>query len=164
LAHSDERQADVRDAYVNTLLSTVLIAHRFQVPEGTVRRWKLEAKRTGDDWDTERAATRLSKGPVGELQQDFLEQFTIQINEAFEQLKNCELQLDERQKILASLVESMRKVKQIIGGDDKLPKRAIATQVITLLTNHIKTKHSDFLPEFQQILQTFIPVINEKLK
>jgi hypothetical protein len=166
LAHSDLKIDEVRDAYVNSLLSTIVIAVKHGIPEGTIRRWKMAAKKAGDDWDTARAAARLSKGPVGELQQDFLEQFSLQINEAFDELKNSEkpIPISEKIKLFNSLVESMRKAKQIIGGDDRLPKRAIATEVMTLLTNHIKTHNPEFLPDFQQALQTFIPVLNEKLK
>ena len=46
MAHSDLKIDEVRDAYVNSLLSTVVIAVKHGIPEGTIRRWKMAAKKT----------------------------------------------------------------------------------------------------------------------
>ncbi len=51
MAHGTDKKHQVRDSYVNGLLSLTAAAACVDVAEGTVRRWKAEAAKQGDDWD-----------------------------------------------------------------------------------------------------------------
>jgi len=61
MAYSDKIKAEVRSDFIRGKpLSAVASSH--QVPYDTARSWKRKAAADGDDWDTARAANRISAG------------------------------------------------------------------------------------------------------
>lgn len=165
MAHSADIKNAVRHSYVNELLALSVAAVKHSVADGTARRWKAEAKASGDDWDLARAAARKSEGPVGEFTQDFIEEFTIQVNETFNLLKeqSATLTLEQRTKTLNSLTDMMSKVMKVSGGNKRLEKRAIAAEVIKKLAQFVSTHHPDFAEALVQILQAFGPRLDKEL-
>ena len=165
MAHPAEIKNNLRHSYVSELLALSVAAMKFNVAEGTARRWKAEAKTAGDDWDLARAASRRSKGPVGEFSVDFIEEFTLQINETFLLLntKKESLTLEKRTKILNSLTDMLSKVMKLSGGSKKLEKRTIATEVIKKLAAFVSSHHPEFTPNFVEILTAFAPRIDKEL-
>nr|MDC2855402.1 DUF1804 family protein [Ningiella sp. W23] len=90
----------------------------------------------------------------------------MQVNETFELLKSAEgaaLPLDQRTKILSSLTDMMSKVMKVSGGNKKLEKRTIATEVLKILAKFVSTKYPDFAPEFVEILTAFGPKLDTEL-
>lgn len=166
MAHSQDIKHAVRYSYVTELLALSVAAIKHSVAEGTARRWKAEAKEQGDDWDLSRAAGRRSEGTVGEFTTDFIEEFTVQINETFELLKvNSEnLSLEQRTKTLSSLTDMMSKVMKVSGGNKKLEKRTIATEVIKLLGKFVSSNHPEFTAQFVEILTAFAPRLDKELE
>lgn len=165
MAHSLDIKNAVRHSYVNELLALSVAAIKHNVADGTARRWKAEAKADGDDWDLARAASRKSVGPAGEFTQDFIEEFTIQISETFNLLKqqSDELTLEQRTKTLNSLTDMMSKVMKNSGGNKRLEKRSIAAEVIKKLAQFVSTHHPDFAEALVQILQAFGPRLDKEL-
>ena len=165
MAHSIDVKHAVRHSYVTELLALSVAAIKNSVADGTARRWKMEAKEAGDDWDLARAASRRSEGSAGEFTSDFIEEFTIQVNETFQLLKDNakDLSLDQRTKILSSLTDMMSKVMKVSGGSKKLEKRTIATEVIKALAKFVSSHHPDFSPQFVDILTAFAPRIDKEL-
>ena len=165
MAHSIDVKHAVRNSYVTDLLALSVAAIKHQVAEGTARRWKMEAKDSGDDWDMARAASRRTEGSAGEFTLDFIEEFTVQVNETFELLKvNSEnLSLEQRTKVLSSLTDMMSKVMKVSGGNNKLEKRTIATKVIKSLGKFVSSQHADFAPAFVEILTGFAPRLDKEL-
>ncbi len=157
MAHGVEKKANVRHSYVTELLALPVAAIKHSVADGTARRWKMEAKDSGDDWDLARSATRRSEGTIGEFTSDFIEEFTIQVNETFTMLKqNSEaMNLEQRTKVLSSLTDMMAKVMKHSGGNKKLEKRTIAVEVLKLLTQFISSHHQEHAPAFVDILTAF---------
>jgi hypothetical protein len=166
MAHSHDTKNAVRFAYVDELLALSVAAIKNSVAEGTARRWKMEAKVSGDDWDFARAANSRAAGPAGEFTNDFIEEFKVQINETFNLLKTdgAALTLDERTTILTSLTDMMSKVMKASGGNRKLEKRTIAAQVVKLLSQYIETHHPQSVKAFIPIIQGFGPKLNQELK
>ncbi|MBS3796704.1 DUF1804 family protein [Pseudoalteromonas sp. BDTF-M6] len=165
MAHSQDVKDAVRHSYVTELLALSVAAIKHSVADGTARRWKMEAKAAGDDWDLARAASRRTEGEAGEFTADFIEEFTIQVNETFNLLKeNGEgLPLPERTKILSSLTDMMSKVMKVSGGNKRLEKRTIATEVIKKLAQFVSRKHPEFTEPLVEILQSFGPVLDKEL-
>lgn len=166
MAHPAEKRIAVRHSYVNELLALSVAAIKHSVADGTARRWKMEAKDNGDDWDLSRAASRRSEGPAGEFTSDFIEEFTIQVNETFELLKSAEgaaLPLEQRTKILSSLTDMMSKVMKVSGGSKRLEKRTIAAEVLKILAKFVSAKYPAFAPELVEILTALGPRLNEEL-
>lgn len=166
MAHPAEKKNAVRHSYVTELLALSVAAIKHNVADGTARRWKMEAKENGDDWDLARAASRRSEGTAGEFTTDFIEEFTIQVNETFELLKSPEgaaLPLDQRTKILSSLTDMMSKVMKVSGGNKKLEKRTIAAEVVKILAKFVSTKYPEFAPELVEILTAFGPRLDQEL-
>lgn len=165
MAHSHETKLAVRHSYVTELLALSVAAIKHQVADGTARRWKSEAKEQGDDWDLARAATRRTEGSAGEFTADFIEEFSIQVNETFSLLKeNSEsLTLESRTKILNSLSDNMSKVMKLSGSSKRLEKRTVATEVIKKLSQFVSRKHPDFTPALIEILTSFAPVLDKEL-
>lgn len=164
MAHSMDVKHAVRHSYVIELLALSVAAIKHGVADGTVRRWKMEAKDAGDDWELARAASRRSEGTAGEFTSDFIEEFTIQVNETFALLKeNSEaLSLEQRTKTLSSLTDMMSKVMKVSGGNKKLEKRTIATDVIKKLAGFVSSHHPDFTPQFVDIITAFAPRIDKE--
>ncbi|SFC04591.1 DUF1804 family protein [Pseudoalteromonas denitrificans] len=157
MAHGLDIKNAVRHSYVTELLAMSVAAIKNSVSEGTARRWKMEAKDNGDDWELARTATRRSEGPMGEFTSDFIEEFTVQVNETFTMLKqeNEGMSLEQRTKILSSLTDMMAKVMKHSGGNKKLQKRTFAFEVLKLLTKFISTQHPKLAPAFVDILTSF---------
>lgn len=165
MAHSIDVKHSVRHSYVTELLALSVAAIKHGVADGTARRWKMESKQNGDDWDLARAASRRSEGAAGEFSVDFIEEFTIQVNETFELLKtnSDDLSLEQRIKILSSLSDMQMKVMKVSGGNKKLEKRTIATEVIKLLSKFVSSHHPEFTPSFVEILTAFAPRLDKEL-
>lgn len=165
MAHGTDKKYQVRDSYVNGLLSLTAAAACVDVAEGTVRRWKAEAAKQGDDWDLARTAARRAKGPVGEFTTDFVEEFSLQVAATFELLKSKgdDLPLDQRTKILSSLTDMMSKVMKVSGGNANIARRTVAAEVIKKLAEFVSTRFPDFAPQFVVILQAFAPVIDREM-
>jgi len=165
MAHSIDVKHALRHSYVTELLAMSVASVKHKVADGTARRWKAEAKNSGDDWDLARAASRRSEGSAGEFTVDFVEEFSIQVAETFELLKTSsgELTLDQRVKILTSLSDMQVKVMKVSGGNKKLEKRTIATEVIKALSKFVSTQHPDFTSQFVEILTAFAPRLDQEL-
>ena len=146
MAHPAEKKNAVRHSYVTELLALSVAAIKHNVADGTAR--------------------RRSEGTAGEFTTDFIEEFTIQVNETFELLKSPEgaaLPLDQRTKILSSLTDMMSKVMKVSGGNKRLEKRTIATEVLKILAKFVSTKYPEFAPEFVEILTAFGPKLDTEL-
>lgn len=166
MAHPAEKKNALRHSYVNELLALSVAAVKHSVADGTARRWKMEAKDQGDDWDLARAASRRSEGAAGEFTTDFIEEFTTQVNETFELLKSEEglaLPLEQRTKVLSSLTDMMSKVMKVSGGNKRLEKRTVAAEVIKILAKFVSKHHPDYAPQLVEILTAFGPQLDKEL-
>ena len=165
MAHAQGTKDAVRNSYVNDKLALAVAAVSHGVPDGTARRWKAAAKAKGDDWDLARAASRRADGPVGEFTAEFIEEFTVQVQQTFQMLreKSDELSMDARVKTLTSLTDMMSKVMKVSGGDKRLEKRTIAADVIKKLAQFVSTRYPQFTGEFVDILQAFAPVLDQEI-
>ncbi|MEC8325873.1 MAG: DUF1804 family protein [Pseudomonadota bacterium] len=166
MAHSADVKNAVRHSYVVELLALSVAAVKHNIANGTARRWKFEAKEQGDDWDLARTASRRAAGSVGEFTNDFIEEFTIQVNETFNLLKSEEgagLPLPERTKILNSLTDMMSKVMKVSGGSKRVDKLTTAAEVLKLLAKYISTNHPDLTGDFVEVLTAFGPYLDKEL-
>ncbi|AZZ98284.1 DUF1804 family protein [Pseudoalteromonas sp. R3] len=159
MAHSAEIKNAVRHSYVNELLALSVAAVKHSVADGTARRWKAEAKANGDDWDLARTAARKATGPAGEFTQDFVEEFTIQVHETFNLIKDPEsgLSLADRIKVLTQLSDTYSKVMNLSGGNKKVERRAVAAEVLKKLAAFVGKNHPDYAPQLVEILTAFGP-------
>ncbi|MEK0158305.1 DUF1804 family protein [Pseudoalteromonas piscicida] len=159
MAHSADIKNAVRHSYVNELLALSVAAVKHSVADGTARRWKAEAKASGDDWDLARTAARKAVGPAGEFTQDFIEEFTIQTSETFSLLRDPETAMTpaERVKVLTQLSDMYSKVMKLSGGNKTIERRTVAVEVIKKLTAFVSKHHPDFSPQLVVILTAFGP-------
>ncbi|MCK3654902.1 DNA-binding protein [Pasteurellaceae bacterium Macca] len=101
----------VRRAYVFDRLNLEQIAEKTGVAVGTVRRWKAEAEKAGDNWEAARDVQVLAGGEVEQLARGLLAGFLIQYKKTMTALeKNDNLPVQDRVKELANLADSFAKM------------------------------------------------------
>ena len=52
---------------------------------------------------------------------------------------------------------------KVSGGNKRLEKRTIATEVLKILAKFVSTKYPEFAPEFVEILTAFGPKLDTEL-
>ena len=106
MAHSQETRDDVRRRYIEGLPLTGAVVGS-GVSYDTAREWKKAAKRKGDDWDTARAAYRISDQGVDDLNKQLVEDFARQVITTTRELEESNLPAADKAMMLAQLADAV---------------------------------------------------------
>ncbi len=108
MAHPQETREKVRALYIEGMpLTGAAITHG--VGYDTARDWKNAAKKRGDDWDTARAAYRISGTGIDELNNQLIEDFARQVLTTTREIESADLQAADKANMLASLADAYSK-------------------------------------------------------
>ena len=166
MAHDEKTKADVRRYYVFDCLTLELAAEKAKVSYNTVRRWKREAEARGDNWDKVRDASTMASGKVEDVARGMLTTFVLYFESTMDELRKTEdLPVSEKAKLIQGLGDSYSKMvessKRLLPEVSEL---ATAWKVIEMVTNLIKTKHSDLLPTFLSVLDDLESIVKQEFK
>lgn len=166
MAHDEKTKAYVRRYYVFDCLTLELAAEKAKVSYNTARRWKREAEARGDNWDKVRDASTMASGKVEDVARGMLTTFVLYFESTMDELRKTEdLPVSEKAKLIQGLGDSYSKM--VASSKRLLPEvseLATAWKVIEMVTNLIKTKHSDLLPTFLSVLDDLESIVKQEFK
>ena len=166
MAHDEKTKADVRRYYVFDCLTLEQAAEKAKVSYNTARRWKREAEARGDNWDKVRDASTMASGKVEDVARGMLTTFVLYFESTMDELRKTEdLPVSEKAKLIQGLGDSYSKM--VASSKRLLPEvseLATAWKVIEMVTNLIKTKHSDLLPTFLSVLDDLESIVKQEFK
>lgn len=141
-------------------------AEKAKVSYNTARRWKREAEARGDNWDKVRDASTMASGKVEDVARGMLTTFVLYFESTMDELRKTEdLPVSEKAKLIQGLGDSYSKM--VASSKRLLPEvseLATAWKVIEMVTNLIKTKHSDLLPTFLSVLDDLESIVKQEFK
>ncbi len=166
MAHDEKTKAYMRRYYVFDCLTLEQAAEKAGVSYNTARRWKKEAEARGDNWDTVRDANTMASGKVEDVARGMLTTFVLYFESTMDELRKTEdLPVSEKAKLIQGLGDSYSKM--VASSKRLLPEvseLATAWKVIEMVTNLIKTKHSDLLPTFLSVLDDLESLVKQEFK
>lgn len=166
MAHSKDVVAAVRASYVFEGLYLKDIERRHRLPGRTVERWKRRAFEKGDDWDTARAAVRMSRGGEEVLAANVLEQFVYLFQATLTELKdNDELKAPQKVEALSKLADAYGKTTAAMRrANPNLSKLSIAMEVLDLLAQFVRKRAPQAAPALLEVLEPFGAELTAKLE
>jgi transposase len=160
-----KRQIAARDAYVNGGQSIPEIARALGVVDFTVKRWRLEAKKRGDDWDKARYQAHLSKDKVGELNQRILAQYLETLTSATNAVYTTDMTPIEKTKALVSLADSYNKmISAMKRTDPEVAVANIAVDVLTIVHDTLKAQSESAAKALTKCMDEITARIQERYK
>lgn len=127
------------------------------VPEGTLRRWKADAKEGGDDWDYARSAAALAGEGYETIVSEIVEGFTVMFQATMDQIRDDgNISGPDKVKLMATLSDAFGKMISAAGrASPKLSKLSVATDVLSRLADFIQREFPHHGPAFLEILDPF---------
>ncbi len=112
MAHPKETQVALRAAYIGGL-GLEIAAAKFGVGTATARRWKADAKETGDDWDKfQSASLMVAGGGLEQAMRRVAAAVLMRVEATLEQLQNAtDIDPLEAAKALGGMADSMAKAQ-----------------------------------------------------
>jgi Protein of unknown function (DUF1804) len=157
MAHAPEKITRLRGCYVYERLAIEQAAKKAGISIPTAKRWKLEAKAKGDNWDTARSALALGDENFKHLSQKLLQDYLVQHQATIDMLASAtDMSAIERAEALASLSDSFNKT--MASFKRMLPevnKQAIALDVMQRLAKFTQEKHPSALAALLQVIEPF---------
>lgn len=159
MAHGSERRTQLRGLFVYKRLPMEAACHAMNLPAGTGKRWKIEAKARGDDWDSARAATALGDETFMQLSKKLLEDYLVQHQATIALLKNAkpdEIPPQARAQLLASLADSFHKTMASFRKlMPELNKHALALDALQRLATFAQQRYPRHVPALLEMLEPF---------
>lgn len=156
MANNDEIRRRARSDYVFRRLTASTIAAAYGVSEVTVGRWKKKAKADGDDWDMARTAAVMS-GQGGDVVTSIvLEEYMLQAQALLHQIKEGDLDVETKVKLMASLADATTKmVAAASRAAPKLSELGVAQAVVEELVDFVREKFPHHIEAVQELLGPF---------
>ncbi|MBA4381820.1 MAG: DNA-binding protein [Sideroxydans sp.] len=157
MAHGDDARRAVRAAYVFDQLALESAAAKCSIPYDTVRNWKREAKKLGDDWDKARGAQMIAGGGIEDVVRQTLGIVVQQVQATVQAIQEAD-DMSPAMKVdmLASLADAYNKLmaasRKMMPETDKL---AVATDVVKRLADFTRTKHPKHAAALIEVLEPF---------
>ena len=163
MAHPKESRDKLRSIYVFDNMGIELAAMQVDVPIATARRWKADAKKSGDDWDKVRSAHVLAGNSMEDIGRAILSGFLLQYQKTIEELQTSDIAAAEKVELLTSLADAFNKTtaasRKILPETSQL---ATALLVIQKLGEFIQVQHPKHLAAFAEILEPFGTLIEKE--
>ncbi|MDR0701305.1 MAG: DUF1804 family protein [Azoarcus sp.] len=157
MAHPDETRRALRAAYVFDQMTLEVAALAKGVPVATARRWKLEAKRAGDDWDRARGAQMLAGGGMEDVVRQTLAAMVQQVQATVAEIQSGpDIPPADKVQMLASLGDAYNKLanasRRLMPETDKL---GVAMDVLRRLGEFVGKTKPALAGEFVNVLEAF---------
>ncbi|API76567.1 DUF1804 family protein [Ralstonia syzygii subsp. celebesensis] len=153
MAHSQETRDRVRQLYVEGMpLNGAAVA--CGVSYDTAREWKTRAKAKGDDWDSARAAYRISEQGVEDLNKQLVEDFARQVITTTRELENSTIPAADKAQLLAQLADAYAKFSKAFARvNPAFSGLSVALDTLKTIADHLRLKDADALRALQPHLE-----------
>lgn len=138
MAYSEDTRARLRALYIEGMPLTGA-ASSVSVPYETAREWKRRAKEKGDDWDTARAAYRVSEQGIDDLNKQLVEDMARQIVVTTRELDAARIAPSDKAQLLATLADAYAKFSRAFARiNPAYSGLAIAMDTLKALTDYLR--------------------------
>lgn len=166
MAWGQDVKDKVRSGYVFDQLTLDMVALKYSVPYDTVRRWKMQAAKAGDDWEKVRVAHTLAGDGLESMARSVLISLVVKCQSTLELInQNPDIAPKESVELLASLSDSLSKAvaasKKILPETDRL---ATALEVVQKMGEFISQKRPALYIEFVDVLEQFAKVLENEFR
>jgi len=149
MAHPQDTRDKVRQLYIEGLPLTGA-AVSCAVSYDTVRDWKASAKKRGDDWDTARAAFRISDAGIDELNQQLVEDFARQVITTTRELEAATIPAAAKAQMLAQLADAYSKFSRAFARiNPQFSGLSVALDTLKTLAEHLRANDPAALKALQ---------------
>lgn len=162
MAHDKDTKAGVRRRYIEgQSLKQACEAEGVSYQSG--RTWKQRAEMTGDNWDTARAANRMSQNGVNVLTEAVLEDFIFLYQSTLDEIKATpDIAPLVKVDAIAKLSDAYAKtIKAAAASAPELAHLSIALDVTKALAEFIGQHYPQHSAAFLEILEPFGAQLSE---
>lgn len=163
MAHTQETKDRVRQLYIEgmPLKGSALTCG---VSYDTARDWKNAAKKKGDDWDSARAAYRISDSGIDELNKQLVEDFARQIITTTREIENAkDIPAAAKVKLLAQLSDAYSKFSKAFGRiNPAYSGLSVALDTLKTIADHLKKSDPAALRAMQPHLEDIGAVLGKR--
>lgn len=158
MAHPQDTRDRVRQLYIEGL-PLPSAASTSEVSYDSARDWKAAAKKKGDDWDTARAAYKISGAGIDELNQQLVEDFARQVITTTRELESAKIPAAVKAEMLAQLADAYAKFSKAFSRiNPQFSGLSVALDTLKTIADHLRLKDPAALkalqPHFEEIGST----------
>lgn len=163
MAHSQDTRNNVRKAYVVDGVPLTVAASIHGVSYDTAREWKRQAKEVGDDWDTARAAHRITNQSTDDVIKQLVDIMVRQAVVVAQKLEDSSIPAQDKVELLASISDAMAKfTKSLSRIDPKLGAMSVALDTLKTTADYLQKHDRVALAQFQDHLEGIGAVLQSR--
>lgn len=157
MAHDRDKRREARRRYVFDRQALPVVALATKVSEATLRRWKADAKASGDDWDVARSANAVAGEGLERLIVDVVQDYVVVHQATIEDLRaSRDISAMDKAKILAGLADSFNKTVNAAGRvSPKISELGVAMDVLKRFAEFVTREHPAVAPALLEVLEPF---------
>lgn len=162
MAHSQETRERTRQLYVEGMpLNGAAVT--CGVSYDTAREWKRAAKAKGDDWDTARAAYRISDQGMDDLNKQLVEDFARQVITTTRELEDAKIPAADKAVLLAQLADAYAKFsKSFSRMNPQFSGLSIALDTLKVIAEYLKKNDPGALRALQPHVEDIGAVLGKR--
>lgn len=162
MAHSQDTRDKVRQLYVEGMPLNGA-AMTCGVSYDTARDWKAKAQAKGDDWDTARAAYRISGQGVDDLNKQLVEDFARQVITTTRELETAKIPAANKAQLLAQLADAYAKFSKAFSRiNPSFSGLSVALDTLKTLADHLKKHDASALRALQPHLEEVGAILGKR--
>lgn len=162
MAHSQETRDKVRQLYIEGMpLNAAAIT--CGVSYDTARDWKARAQAKGDDWDTARAAYRISEQGMDDLNKQLVEDFARQVITTTRELEAAQIPAADKATMLAQLADAYAKFSKAFGRiNPQFSGLSVALDTLKTLAEYLKKNDQAALRALQPHIEEVGAILGKR--
>jgi hypothetical protein len=163
MAHSQDTRDRVRQLYIEGMPLTGAAACS-GVSYDTSREWKAKAEARGDNWDTARAAYRVSDQGVDDLNKQLVEDFARQVIVTTRELETAQnIKPQDKAQLLAQLADAYAKFSKAFGRiNPAYSGLSVALDTFKTIVDYLKANDPQALRALQPNLDGIGAVLGKR--
>ena len=162
MAHSQETRDRVRQLYIEGLPLTGAAA-TCGVAYDTARDWKGAAKSRGDDWDTARAAYKISDQGIDDLNKQLVEDFARQVITTTRELEESKIPAADKALLLAQLADAYAKFSKAFARvNPAYSSLSVALDTFKTIADHLRMNDADALRALHPHIDDIGAILSER--
>ena len=162
MAHSQETRDNVRRIYIEGMPLTGAAAC-CNVSYDTAREWKRLGKERGDDWDSARAAYRISEQGIDDLNKQLVEDFARQVITTTRELETASIAAAEKALLLAQLADAYAKFSKAFSRiNPQLSGLSVALDTLKTIVDLLQKRDKQALLAIQPHLDEIGAVLGKR--